>query len=302
MSIEVSFVIPTYHRLKYLEKAIESILLQSFSNVEVIIVDDEPSSKIELKLVEKYGDKIRYYKNKENLGPGFCRRFGLSVSRGSFIVFMDDDDYYIRDDFLKKAVRRLKVNQTLAFISFSVNDFFEKEQKILKPKRLEYDGNISRKKFIKSFGFKYNKPTSTFTTVFRRSSLIKSGILDVYMLNDTVIYLRSLLEGDAFIDQTIMGNYRHHDNNITKTISIEFIIENIKEKKYISDLLPYNYMYRNYWLYRQSWYSIAYYICNHKKNMDIYVLKSWIREQQTICRFLISSRLYFELFKLYLKG
>lgn len=96
----VSVVIPTYSRALYIDRAIESVINQSYKNIEIIIVDDNgfgsENQKNTEKVLEKYiiNEKIKYIINKENVGGSESRNNGVIHSSGKYISFLDDDDTY----------------------------------------------------------------------------------------------------------------------------------------------------------------------------------------------------------------
>lgn len=90
----VSVIIPTYNRADFIEKAIQSVLNQTYSNFEIIVVDDgstDSSAQIIQKLAEK-DHRIRYYKLEVNSGVSIARNTGISLVRGKYIAFLDSDD------------------------------------------------------------------------------------------------------------------------------------------------------------------------------------------------------------------
>ncbi|MEY8848344.1 glycosyltransferase family 2 protein [Psychroserpens sp. XS_ASV72] len=102
----VSIIIPYYNRPKKLQRAIDSVFEQTFTDYEIIVVDD--CSEIPPKTITD--NRIAYLKNDENKGPGFSRNYGMSVAKGDYIVFLDTDDYWHKD-FLKQVIAALKNNQ-----------------------------------------------------------------------------------------------------------------------------------------------------------------------------------------------
>lgn len=89
----VSIIIPAYSRPDELNHSINSVINQSYENIEIIIIDD--FSSIELKkTIEKFCDsRIQYYKLNENVGVTESRKYGIEKSNGEYITFLDDDDY-----------------------------------------------------------------------------------------------------------------------------------------------------------------------------------------------------------------
>lgn len=91
----VSVVISSYNYSRYLREAIDSVLHQTFGNIEVIVVDDG-STDGSIGIIESYGDRIRKVL-KPNGGHGSCINAGFAASRGDIVMFMDADDRYLPD-------------------------------------------------------------------------------------------------------------------------------------------------------------------------------------------------------------
>lgn len=119
----VSVVIPTYSRNETLIRAIESVLNQTHSNIEIIVVDDNPIEsewrKSSEELMKKYEDnpKVRYIKNPQNMGGAGARNEGIKASRGEYIAFLDDDDEYMPEKIEKQlALFKTVNNPNLALV------------------------------------------------------------------------------------------------------------------------------------------------------------------------------------------
>lgn len=96
----ISIIIPTYNQRGFLTDAINSALSQSYQDVEVIVVDDNnPDTDARAKteqLMAVYADnpKVRYLKHEHNKNGSAARNTGFKASKGEFIAFLDDDDYW----------------------------------------------------------------------------------------------------------------------------------------------------------------------------------------------------------------
>ncbi len=88
----VSVIIPTYNRLSFLEKAIDSVLNQTYGNFEVIVVDDG-SDDGSHKLLSLRDDQLRYL-YQENKGPAAARNTGIRAARYPLLAFLDSDDWF----------------------------------------------------------------------------------------------------------------------------------------------------------------------------------------------------------------
>jgi glycosyltransferase involved in cell wall biosynthesis len=96
MNPKVSVVIPTYNRAGTVPRAIESVLAQTVTDLEVIVVDDGSSDNTDTVLREIFGDRIRYYAQ-ANQGASVARNKGVEVARGDWIAFLDSDDLWEKD-------------------------------------------------------------------------------------------------------------------------------------------------------------------------------------------------------------
>lgn len=110
---KVSVIIPTYNRSKWLPDAIESVLIQTYDNIEIIVVNDGSEDDTE-KVLEPYMDKISYI-YKENEGPGPAVNTGISVSHGEFIARLDDDDLFLPEK-IETQVKMFNENPELGLI------------------------------------------------------------------------------------------------------------------------------------------------------------------------------------------
>jgi glycosyltransferase involved in cell wall biosynthesis len=107
-SLFISVVIPTYNRAGYIAKTIQSVIDQTYSNFELIIVDDGSTDNTEA-IVSSFTDaRISYYK-KTNAERAAARNYGVSKASGAYITFLDSDDLFLADH-LKEAIRYIRNN------------------------------------------------------------------------------------------------------------------------------------------------------------------------------------------------
>jgi glycosyltransferase involved in cell wall biosynthesis len=107
MNPKVSVVIPTHNRADKVPKTIESVLAQTFSDLEVIVVDDGSSDDTARVLGEVFGNRIRYFPQ-ANQGASMARNKGIAEARGEWIAFLDSDDLWEKDklEWQMKAVEQ----------------------------------------------------------------------------------------------------------------------------------------------------------------------------------------------------
>lgn len=108
--ILVSVVIPTYSRNITLTRAIDSVLAQTYKNLEIIVVDDNPPDSewraSTQHIMKEYSNnpRIRYIQNAQNMGGSGARNEGIKAANGEYIAFLDDDDEY----FPEKVEKQLR--------------------------------------------------------------------------------------------------------------------------------------------------------------------------------------------------
>lgn len=94
MSDLVSVIVPVYNAERYIDKCIESIIEQTYKNIEVILIDDGSTDNSK-KNIEKYmieDERLKYF-YQDNSGPSVARNRGISEANGKFIIFIDSDDW-----------------------------------------------------------------------------------------------------------------------------------------------------------------------------------------------------------------
>ncbi len=126
----VSIIIPFYKKKEYIFKTVNSILNQSYTNYEIIIVyDDEDLSDFDyLKEFFKSINKIRMIKNLQNIGAGLSRNKGIVNAKGKFIAFLDADDIWKKHKLKNQINFMKKKNLKFTHTSYEVID---KNDKVL---------------------------------------------------------------------------------------------------------------------------------------------------------------------------
>lgn len=106
---KISVIIPSYNREKTLLRSINSVLNQSYKNIELIIIDDN-SNDSTIEIIKKIKDnRLKYIKNEINMGACYSRNLGIEKSTGKYIAFQDSDDEWVKDK-LEKQIKYLKEN------------------------------------------------------------------------------------------------------------------------------------------------------------------------------------------------
>lgn len=128
MCIKLSVVVPVYNTKDYLEQCIDSILKQSFENIELILVDDG-STDGSADICDAYASKdkrVSVY-HRVNSGPLLSRKFGVEKAVGDYVTFVDADDFVAEESF---ALALEDMNQGIDVISFDIMRYFEEDDVI----------------------------------------------------------------------------------------------------------------------------------------------------------------------------
>lgn len=105
----VSVVIPTYNRSEYISRAVQSVLDQSFADLEVIIVDDCSTDETRdvVDKIKAKDKRVKYHRLEKNQGAPKARNTGIKLAQGKYIGLLDDDDNW-REDKLELQVGKFK--------------------------------------------------------------------------------------------------------------------------------------------------------------------------------------------------
>lgn len=215
---EVSVIIPAYNAEKYIDESVESILGQTFQDLELIILDDgstdQTSKKIQ-KLAEK-DKRIIFLKNEKNLGIPKTRNKGISIAKGKYIAWQDADDISVPDR-IEKQKAFLDENPQAGIVGGFL-EFFEEGKK---PSLRKY---AATDEAIRKNIFKYSP-------VAQPASMIRKECFDRIGLYNTELEAAEDLEmsfriGNAYKFanlQDTMIRYRVHSGNITsnKLLTLE---------------------------------------------------------------------------------
>lgn len=130
-SILVSFIIPAYNRQEKLKKTVDSVLNQTFKNIELILVDDasQPSLEPYFEDLKKSDKRVSYFINEKNYGVSFSRNLGLSQANGEYVCFVDSDDY-LDVNRIKNQIDYL-LNNDLLVCDYFLENHLEKDTKVI---------------------------------------------------------------------------------------------------------------------------------------------------------------------------
>ena len=166
---EVTVIIPTYNRAQRVCRAVSSVLDQTFTDFEIIVIDDASTDDTGERL-EEFGNRIKVIRHPENKGVSAARNSGLKKAKGEYISLLDSDDYWMADK-LRVQVDFFKENPD-AVIS-QAREMWIRNGKHVNPakKHLKPSGDI----FIPSLKLCLVSPSAV---MFKKSLLDEIGMFD----------------------------------------------------------------------------------------------------------------------------
>lgn len=212
----VSVIIPTYKRSDYLIRAIESVLKQTYSPIEIIVVDDNDGNnefrKETKKSLEKYIEEntLHYIEHEKNKGLPAARNTGIAVSNGEFIAFLDDDDEFLpqKTALQVSCFQKNSSSVGLVYGSFTRFETDSNTERIIRPK---HAGNLQS-----VLGLNHIGPPSM--VMCRKEAVEKVNGFDESFRSreDIDFYYRVAKHYDVeFVDDVIM-KYFIHPTNMSK--------------------------------------------------------------------------------------
>lgn len=175
----VSCVIPSYKRCETVTRAVKSVLNQTYSNIEVLVVDDnEPNDEYSLALqkaleIFKNNDKVRYIQQKVHRNGAVARNIGIREAKGEYVAFLDDDDEWCTEK-ISKQVEILKKNPEIGTVTCLWSIY--KKGEILRKCNSYTADNIQFKIFLREVA------VYTSTVLMRKNSILKYGGFDEELL------------------------------------------------------------------------------------------------------------------------
>jgi len=201
----VSVIIPVFNNSKMIGEAIESIKVQGYPNVEIIVVDDGSTDNT-MQVVKSYDNICYIYKDNE--GPASARNVGIKKSNGRYITFLDADDLFPTNKIMKQVQYSLANPEYFAIKSL-----------------VQYQYTISKEKHI-SKELNLNKEASIFSAnlgafMFKKEIFSKVGLLNESMrfAEDVEFLSRVYDKGIKIKEVAEVGLiYRINENSMTKDI------------------------------------------------------------------------------------
>lgn len=170
----VSVVIPTYDRPEFLERAVESVLAQTYKNIEIVVVDDCPSNPVEDVIIAFCDERISYVQHSENRGVCAARNTGIKEATGDYLCFLDDDDEW-RAKKIELQMDVQSSDPTVGLV-YTGTQYVGDSTDLLSVTKPNKKGNVSKELLLNDF-----VPFSAI--LVEREVIERAGLLDTDLTN-----------------------------------------------------------------------------------------------------------------------
>ncbi|MEL7570491.1 MAG: glycosyltransferase family 2 protein [Eubacteriaceae bacterium] len=217
---KVSVIIPTYKRdARYLLRSIESIKNQTYKNIEIIVVDDNPDEseyrKKTMDFMQQFRDDkdVIYMLNPKNVGGALSRNNGIYAATGDYITFLDDDDEYLPEKIKKQLKFMIETDCDMSFTNLKLVN----ENKTV----IDYREHHDLSYFDKTSLLRYHltkQITGTPTFMYKTDKLKLIGGFDDVKMGQEYYLMVKTIENDLnirYIDDCDVIAYRHSDGGIS---------------------------------------------------------------------------------------
>jgi glycosyltransferase involved in cell wall biosynthesis len=192
--VTVSVIIATYRRDVSLRRALESVVQQTYKNIEIIVVDDNAEANWNKKVKDIIDDiyiqqPTIYIQNETNKGSAETRNIGINIASGEYITFLDDDDVYLPDK-VKRQIEHMIINNS----DYCVTDLdlYDENEKIIEKRTRSYIRENKKNELLR-YHFMYHI-TGTDSLMFKSSYLIRIGGFPPINLGDEFYLMQKAIE------------------------------------------------------------------------------------------------------------
>lgn len=199
---KVSVVIPTHNRVDLLPRAINSVLNQTYKNIEVIIVADGCTDGTKELIEKEFHGKVRFISYFPSKGGNYARNLGAKQSTGKYIAFLDDDDEWMRE---KLELQMNRISKEIGLVYTGCNIIYEIENISYRTKPFK-EGDLKNEILIE------NCIGTTSTVLVDKHILFEAGLFDEGLgaLQDYDLWIRICqITKVGVIDSPLINYYNY---------------------------------------------------------------------------------------------
>lgn len=202
----VSIIMPSYNTGRFIEETIASVLSQTYSNWELLIVDDCSGDDTD-RVVAPYllDPRIRYFKNKRNRGAAESRNYALRKASGRWIAFLDSDDLWKSDKLERQIAFMEEKGYAFSYTNYcEINEASEPlGRRVTGPRRITKRGM-----------YRYCWP-GCLTVIYDREKVGLVQIKDIRKNNDYAMWLKVAKMADCYLLDEYLACYRKREGSIS---------------------------------------------------------------------------------------
>ncbi len=212
----ISVIIPVFNRENFIFKSVSSVLCQTYTNWELLIIDDASTDDTYFSIFTLIDNKkVFYYYSPVNRGVSWARNFGIKKSRGDYIAFLDSDDYW----FPNKLEKQIKYMHKNNFLICQTDEIWIRKNKFVNPKlkHKKIEGEI----FLKSLDMCIVSPSAV---LLHKKVLDNVGFFDETLTacEDYDLWLRiSLKYKVGLLKEKLIVKRGGHDDQLSKIPAID---------------------------------------------------------------------------------
>lgn len=245
----ISVIVPVYNVEKYLNKCIDSILNQTFKQVEIILVDDGSTDNSPI-ICDEYCSRYENIKviHKENNRVSAARNEGIKIAIGKYIALVDSDDW-IEPNMLEEMYNKAEEFQTDITMCDLKKVGIESEYTVSQPIREGYyDRSMIEAELFPCLvmfeNIEFPPTISNCVCLFRREFLIENNLFydeDIYFCEDSIFGSKAMYNANGFyyMKNNYFYNYFYNINSTTSTCNMKkwdsYLIINQRLKEYFKD-------------------------------------------------------------------
>lgn len=232
-NIKVSIIVPIYNTERYLKQCIESLLNQTYENIEVIIIDDQSTDNTTeiMKEMQNKDKRIRCIYNKTNIGAYLSRKSGLKISTGNYLMFIDADDW-IEKNTIEVLIKKIKkYNADLIKYRMIFEPSKKKSDRIIENNKDEVLITPKRKKNIYDLLIRTSKLNNLANEIIKRELItVKKKNLRVSQGEDALQNYEIFTNANRIlITSDCLYHYRLNENSTTNILNKDRIVKNIED-------------------------------------------------------------------------
>lgn len=251
---KVSIIVPVYNNELYLEKCLDSIINQTYKNIEIILINDG-STDNSLNILRKYEkkDKRIIIIDKKNEGVSIARNAGIKKSTGEYITFVDSDDY-IDLNFIEE-LHNAMINNNVDLVRCNYQVHYKELNKIDIGNLKEISNKKLNKKNIRNEILEKvldgSLPCFVYLLMIKKEKLLNTKLFptDIHMMEDVVLYMDLIMNINSMfiIDKPLYNIYynelgatnnaKNYERNINNVLLVNIYIHKIlSEYKYDTNI------------------------------------------------------------------